>query len=117
MKSLHQSFKNDILSPSISCLSPSPNPSHNSSPSGSSFHHPSRKTTPLAKAEDMEVEEYTLPVGGCRSCQHLPPKEHCCWHIEVEERPTTELEGSVLTCTEDKTDRLAPLVNLHLYDE
>ena len=53
MKSLHQSFKNDILSPSISCLSPSPNPSHNSSPSDSSFHHPSRKTTPLAKAEDM----------------------------------------------------------------
>ena len=102
-KSSHQSFKNEILSPSISHLSPSP--------SLNSSHNPSRETTPLEKAEDMEVEEYILPVGGCKLCQHLPPKERCCWYIEVEERSTTELEGSVLTCTEDETDRLAPLVN------
>jgi len=81
------------------------NSSHNSSCNSS------RKTTPLEKEEDMEVEEYTLSMGGCKLCQHLPSKEHCCWHIEVDKRSTTELEGCVLLCTKDEIDRLAPLVN------
>ena len=81
----------------------SPFVSRSSSPIGNEGYQVNFDTSTTNKKETFKE--------GCRKCEKLPSEEKCRRYIEVEERRSVaEYEGCLLTCTDDVTDRLPPLV-------
>ena len=92
-KTLHRSVKTAFLSNTLS-----------SAPSRTPSRSPSAEPT-----GDTE-QGSTGGKNGCSRCSALPPQDRCRWYIEVQERGISDITGCVLSCTEDPTERLPPLV-------
>jgi hypothetical protein len=75
-----------------------------------SSHRPSTFAEPQGDSSTLDTDSEPLFKEGCRKCQNLSSDEKCRRYIFVKERPIEEYVGCVLTCTDDISDRLPPLV-------